>query len=362
MTTRGSTGHHWSTGLRASIAGRDRREEEGQMVVAATPSHRRRTSNKRRSPTVCVVVPTFNEAANLPHVLPRIRPEYEVVVVDGHSIDGTAEIAAGLRPSARVIGQPGRGKGDALVAGFATVRSEIVVMLDADGSARVEEIPRFLEALLAGADFAKGSRFIGDGGSADITRLRRLGNRALTALVNLLFGTRYTDLCYGYNAFWARCLPELAVDAEGFEVETQLNIRAFKAGLLVTEVPSFEGTRIHGVSNLHAFRDGLRVLRTILRERLRARPPHPGRLPSASTASEAGSVRRGDRARVELRDAVRGCASGAAGSGRSTPAPRTRCRRTWTTRSRVRTRSSRGPTSRSASPRRRRTSRTRGTP
>jgi glycosyltransferase involved in cell wall biosynthesis len=236
------------------------------MAIGA-PEMEERGARTRVDPSVCVIVPTLNEAANLPHVLPRIPADYDVIIIDGGSIDGTPEVAATLRPSARMLTQAGRGKGDALACGFAAAQSDIVVMLDADGSARVEEIPRFLEALAAGADFAKGSRFLGDGGSADITRIRSFGNKLLSGLVNLLFGTSYTDLCYGYNAFWTDCVPDLAIDAEGFEVETQLNIRACKAGLLVVEVPSFEERRIHGVSNLHAVRDGVRVLRTILRER-----------------------------------------------------------------------------------------------
>jgi hypothetical protein len=134
------------------------------------------------------------------------------------------------------------------------------------------EIPRFVEALRGGADFAKGSRYLEGGGSADITHLRSLGNRTLGALVNTLYGTRYTDLCYGYNAFWARCLPHLNVDCDGFEVETLLNIQVVKAGLQVAEVPSFEECRINGESNLNTFRDGFRVLRTILRERFRTGP------------------------------------------------------------------------------------------
>jgi glycosyltransferase involved in cell wall biosynthesis len=218
-------------------------------------------------PTVSVVIPTLNEAENLPHVLPYLPREYEVLIVDGASVDRTTAVAPMLRPSVRVIEQTGRGKGNALACGFAAAKGEIIVMLDADGSAKVDEIPRFVEALCSGADFAKGSRFLGDGGSADITPLRRLGNRLLSGLVNLLFGTRYTDLCYGYNAFWASCLPHLRIDCDGFEVETQLNIRACKAGLCVVEVPSFEERRIHGASNLHAVRDGLAVLRTILAER-----------------------------------------------------------------------------------------------
>jgi glycosyltransferase involved in cell wall biosynthesis len=219
-------------------------------------------------PRVTVVVPALNEAENLPHVLPRIPDVYEVLLVDGGSKDGTIEVARRLRPDVRVLHQTRRGKGNALICGFNSARGDVVVMLDADGSARPEEIPAFVDALVAGADFAKGSRFLATGGSADITRLRTLGNRMLTALVNALFRSRYSDLCYGYNAFWTDVLEELALDADGFEIETQLNLRALKRGLAIVEIPSYEDSRIHGVSNLNAVRDGLRVLRTILRERI----------------------------------------------------------------------------------------------
>ncbi len=215
----------------------------------------------------------MNEARNLPYVLPRLPDDvFEVIVVDGRSTDGTVEVARQLRPDVRVVEERRRGKGSALEHGFRACRGEIIVMLDADGSADPAEIPRFVDALRDGADFAKGSRNLPGGGSHDITRVRHLGNRALTRLVNLLFGSGYTDLCYGYNAVWARCLPDIDFNAPGFEVETLINIRAAKAGLVVREVPSVEHRRIHGVSNLHAGKDGIRVLRTILRERFGAQP------------------------------------------------------------------------------------------
>jgi glycosyltransferase involved in cell wall biosynthesis len=177
-------------------------------------------------------------------------------------------MARRLRPDVRVITQSHRGKGNALAEGFAACTGEIIVALDADGSTDAAEIPRFVAALCNGADFVKGSRFAQGGASSDITLVRSLGNRALNSIVNALYRTHYSDLCYGYNAFWARCLPYLRVDCEGFEVETLINVRIAKAGLVIHEVPSNESRRIHGQSNLRACRDGARVLRTIAAERL----------------------------------------------------------------------------------------------
>jgi glycosyltransferase involved in cell wall biosynthesis len=237
-----------------------------------------RFSGRRAYATVSVVIPTLNEAANLPHVLTRI-PEIvdEVVLVDGHSIDDTVAVARAIRPDVQVVMQPGRGKGDALACGFAAASGDIIVMLDADASTDPAEIPAFVEALWAGSDFAKGTRFAPGGGSADITPVRALGNRALGTTVNVLFGTRYSDLCYGYNAFWRHCLPYMDMRERGFEAETLIHIRIARAGLAVTEVPSVEYERLHGESKLHTVRDGVRVLRTILRERIRPSQPrhHP---------------------------------------------------------------------------------------
>ncbi|MBA3428998.1 MAG: glycosyltransferase family 2 protein [Actinobacteria bacterium] len=224
-------------------------------------------------PKVSVVIPTLNEAQNLPYVFAALPPGlFEVIVVDGRSTDGTVERAQQLRPDVRIVLEGRHGKGSALARGCAAALGDIIVLLDADGSADPREIPAFVEALLDGADFAKGSRNLPGAGSADITRIRGLGNRCLGGLVNVLFGTRYTDLCYGYNAFWRGALEAMTIDCDGFEVETLINIRVARAGLEVREIPSFEHRRIHGVSNLNAMRDGMRVLRTILRERARKKP------------------------------------------------------------------------------------------
>src|ERR1700710_1970139 len=240
-----------------------------------------------RSTKVSVAVPAMNEGKNIGHALERL-PEclHEVILVDGNSKDDTVEAARQAYPGIRVTTQSGRGKGDAFRTGFAAVTGNLVVMLDADGSADPAEIPRFVAALEAGADFAKGSRYLDGGGSADITWTRQLGNTCLSGTANLLHGTHFTDLCYGYNAFWARCLPFIALDVPGFEVETLINLRIAGAGMKITEVPSYEEERISGDSNLKTFSDGFRVLGTILSESRRSRSIHRERLPKAAAETQ----------------------------------------------------------------------------
>lgn len=219
--------------------------------------------------TVSVVIPAMNEAANLPHVLPYIPTwVHEVILVDGNSTDDTIAVAQYLRPGIRIVHQTGRGKGNALRCGFTAATGDIIVMLDADGSMDPREIPHYIGALLSGADFAKGTRFIQGGHTHDMSFIRYCGNLGLTWLVRLLFGGKYSDLCYGYNAFWRAVLPALALDADGFEIETMMNVRVLLSRFKITEVASIEHERIHGMSNLNALRDGWRVLMTIIKERL----------------------------------------------------------------------------------------------
>jgi glycosyltransferase involved in cell wall biosynthesis len=240
-------------------------------------------------PTVSVVIPALNEAENLPHVL-RMVPDWvhEVILVDGHSTDGTVDVAFAVMPSICVVRQQRRGKGDALACGFAAAQGDIIVTLDADGSTHAGEIPRFVTALENGADFVKGSRYLDGGGSDDITPIRQVGNKLLGLLVNRVYGTRYSDLCYGFMAFWRRHIDHLHPDCDGFEIETLLAIRAVQSGLSVTEVPSHEKRRLSGKSRLRVARDGLRILRVILRERSRdeVSPPIPELVP-VGAASDA---------------------------------------------------------------------------
>jgi glycosyltransferase involved in cell wall biosynthesis len=234
-------------------------------------------------PRISIVIPARNEEQNLPHVLARIPHfVYEVILVDGHSVDATVDVARQIYPNIHILHQYGKGKGDALRQGFAASTGDVIVMLDADGSTDPAEISHFVTALMQGYDFAKGSRFLKGGGSQDITWLRTIGNLCFCMIVNLLFGTHFSDLCYGYNAFKRHCLENVIVDCDGFEIETQLHLRMHKAQLTIIEVPSIEYPRLHGKSNLRTFRDGWRVFWTILKEKRMSSSPVPYTLPEAS--------------------------------------------------------------------------------
>ena len=280
--------------------------EEEQAAVTIRETYPIRFAGRRRpstEPTVSVVIPAKNEARNLPTVFAGLPEDlHQVILVDGASTDETVSVARSLRPGITVIGQTRRGKGNALACGFAVATGDFIVMIDADGSTDPAEIPKFVNALKEGADFAKGSRFMPGAGSSDISRIRQYGNFWLNKIVNVLYGTRYTDLCYGYNAFRRECLAVMDLEAgdpegptsaemlwgDGFEVETLINIRIAKACVRVAEVPSFERSRIYGSSNLNAMSDGLRVLRTIQFERKRG-DRHPADIHQQSERLESGS-------------------------------------------------------------------------
>jgi len=235
--------------------------------------HAVHTEPSEGSHRVSVIIPTLNEEKNLALLLPHL-PGWldEVIIVDGRSTDNTVEVAKEVLPNAKIVLETRKGKGVALRSGFEAATGDIIVMMDADGSMNPAEIGLFVRHLRDGADFVKGSRFLQGAGSSDISWLRHLGNLGFTVLVRILYGGRYSDLCYGYAAFWRSVVPELDLDGDGFEIETQMNIRALRSRLHIIEVPSFEFERHHGESNLRTFPDGWRVLRTIFREFFRKAP------------------------------------------------------------------------------------------
>lgn len=230
-----------------------------------------RTSAQRTVPTaplpVSIVIPTWNEAENLSHVLREMPAVEQLIIVDAHSADGTVEVVRELRPDATILLQEPCGKGNATRAGLDVATSEFVICMDADGSMDPREIPAFVALLEQGFDMVKGSRGAVGGGSSDFTPLRRAGNRGLVAVYNTLFGTHLTDITFGYIAFRRDRIAQLGLYATGFEIEVQMVAHSRLAGMRFAELPSTEADRISGESHLSTWSDGRRVLKTILRSR-----------------------------------------------------------------------------------------------
>ncbi|HEY7486979.1 MAG TPA: glycosyltransferase family 2 protein [Streptosporangiaceae bacterium] len=238
-----------------------------------------RTANVARPgdglrPTVTAVIPTLNEAENLRWLLPRLTEVDEVVIVDGQSTDGTADVARLLRPDAIIISEPPSGKGTAMRTGMAVASCDVIIMLDADGSMDPVEFDSFLALIVRGFDFVKGSRYACGGGSDDLTGLRSVGNKWLTKTANVLYRTKWSDLCYGFVAMRRSAVHQLELESTGFEIETEMCVNAVRAGLRMAEVASHESDRRFGVSNLNTFRDGWRVLKTMVRLRFRGAIQH----------------------------------------------------------------------------------------
>lgn len=220
-------------------------------------------------PRISAIICTLNEEQSLPHVLPKV-PEWvdEVLLVDGHSTDRTVEVARKLCPEIKVLYQPGKGKGDGLKYGVQQATGDIIVTLDGDGETNPEDIPRFIEPLLNGHDLAKGSRLV-YGRPPNMSWHRWIGNKVLAITSNLLHGTKYTDICSGYNAFWKGAFQRLRLTHDGFEMEQEMLVKAKKVGLKVAEVNHYDAGRLGSTSKVSVIKQGLLDWMLIIMERFR---------------------------------------------------------------------------------------------
>lgn len=222
-----------------------------------------KTKNK---PSISVIICALNEEVSLPHVLSKIPGWVEIILIDGHSTDSTIEVAKQVCPRIRVLVQPGKGKGDAIKHGILKAAGDIIVTLDADGQTNPEDIQRFITPLLNGYDFAKGTRFA-HGRPPNMSGHRWFGNKILTITSNVLFGTKYTDMCSGYNAMWKSAFQRLKISNNGFEMEQEMNVKAKKVGLKVVEVEHHDSGRMGNNSKVSGFKQGFTDLWIIIKER-----------------------------------------------------------------------------------------------
>jgi len=209
----------------------------------------------------------MNEDKNLPHVLPKI-PAWvdEVLLVDGHSSDNTMSVAKNILPGIKVLCQPGKGKGNAIKYGVQNAKGEIVITLDADGSTDPEDLPRFIQPLIDGYDFTKGSRLT-NGRPKNMPQYRWIGNKILSITFNILYGARYTDICSGYNAFWKTAFSRLKLHDDGFEMEQIMLAQARKVHLKIIEVAHYDAGRIGNESKVSGLKQGFIDWLVIIKER-----------------------------------------------------------------------------------------------
>jgi dolichol-phosphate mannosyltransferase len=210
---------------------------------------------------VSVVIAAKQEAPSVGGVIDRARRyASEILVVVGHSTDGTADVAA--RSGASVLPDVGRGKGQAICQAIPHIRTPVTVFLDADGSHDPEDIPLLVEPILAGdADHVVASRL--RGGSSELHGgfdefLRLAGSSFITACINWRFNCRISDSQNGFRAVRTSVLRQLDLRERTTTIEQEMTIKTLRGGWRIAEVPSHEHARRHGASHIRVWRDAPR--------------------------------------------------------------------------------------------------------
>lgn len=216
---------------------------------------------------ITVIVPTLNEADNLLPVLVRARPfADELLVIDGHSSDGTRDVATAC--GAQVILDERRGKGAALRHGIACAQGDILVFLDADGSHDPADIPALVAPILEGkADHVSGSRMLGgsDELHADLHQFVRLfGSQIITLSINYTLGMRLTDCQNGFRAIRRQVAQELGLAEDITTIEQEMIIKTLRRGYRLVEVATHEYARANGHSTFRVSDVWQRYLRSLI--------------------------------------------------------------------------------------------------
>lgn len=236
-----------------------------------------KTGNALQGMKVTVLVPTYNEKENVGKVLAGIAEHKdkvsEILVVDGHSTDGTQETVRSLGHT--LVLQEGRGLGNAIKTGIAKATGDVIIIVDADGSHDTKDIPKLIAKIEEGYDLVVASRYISgprlsglfraQSSSYDDTIIRELGNRMFTGMVRVLYGAPIHDLLMGYKAFRKRIFEKITLTESGQQFDAEIVVKAMKAGYKLAEVPTVEYKREHGESKLSVPYHGMMVLRTIVK-------------------------------------------------------------------------------------------------
>lgn len=213
---------------------------------------------------VSLIIPTLNEAHCIAKTLSEIPKGAvnEIIIVDGHSSDGTADIVRRLGHT--VIMQKGKGYGSAFTEGANAATGDIIVLMDADGSHNPADIPLLVEKVREGYDYVMAVRYAPGSRSDDDTLIRHIGNMFFTFLVNLIHKAFIADALYLFTAMRRNRFPDIAPRSRGFEYCVEILIRAHRKGLKIYQIPSIERKRVAGRTKVNAFIDGLKILKTIL--------------------------------------------------------------------------------------------------
>ncbi len=217
---------------------------------------------------ITVVIPAKNEAEMIAEIIESVRPfAHEVLVVDGHSDDGTFEIAT--RCGARVIRDRGRGKGDAIRCAIAEIQTPFVVFIDADGSHDPQDIPKLALPLIEGIyDHVTGSRLIGGsselhGGFDECFRL--MGSSFITACINWRFKVRLSDSQNGFRAIKLEVLKQLDLKEDVTTIEQEMIIKSLRKGFKMGEVPTHEYPRKYGTSKINIYKAAFRYCYSVVK-------------------------------------------------------------------------------------------------
>ncbi|MHB8603117.1 MAG: glycosyltransferase family 2 protein [Nitrosotalea sp.] len=215
---------------------------------------------------VSIIVLARNELKGIQETIPKLKqlPIDEIVVVDGNSTDGTFEECKKM--GIKVIKQKSIGRGNAFREGLRNSTGDVLVFFSPDGNENPDDIPKLISKISEGYDLVIASRFSSQSGSADVTAVRKIANNLTTKVINTLFHGSYTDACNGFRVIKRSAMEKINTDAKWFEIEIQISMRCLKEGFKVTEIPTFEGERVAGGSNLNLFTTGLRHGWYILRE------------------------------------------------------------------------------------------------